>query len=90
MPKKTKKAPKSTPATVPNVQNTISDSSFTGVHWDTPSLEVLDKVAQALLNLSELFKSQNVRIESLLRIGSDVATIGGNVSFQDGRASLEE
>ena len=50
---------------------TISDSSFYGVSWDKPSLEVLADVAKGLLNLSELFKSQNVSIGSLLTINPE-------------------
>jgi hypothetical protein len=47
---------------------TIKDSQFYGVKWDEPSLNVLKDVSKALLNLTELFKGQNVTIDSLLRI----------------------
>lgn len=50
------------------VFNSITNSTFIGVKWDEPSLEVMKIVASGLLNLTELFKSQNVTIESLLKI----------------------
>lgn len=51
-----------------DIYNTIKDSTFYGVKWDPPSLEVLKIVAQGLNNLTELFKSQNIEIKSLLTI----------------------
>jgi hypothetical protein len=57
--KKTKIAP---------VSNIITGYTFQGVVWDQSSLEVVKIVAQGLTNLTELFKSQNVNIESLLKI----------------------
>ena len=46
----------------------ISNCTFTGVHWDTQATDALITVAHALLNLTELFRSQNIHIESLLTI----------------------
>jgi hypothetical protein len=51
-----------------NIYNSVENSQFYGVKWDEPSLEVLKIVATGLTNLTELFKSQNVTIESLLSI----------------------
>jgi hypothetical protein len=53
-----------------NIQagNIIKDCSFYGVKWDEPALEVLHTVAKGLFNLTELFKSQNVTVDSLLKI----------------------
>lgn len=48
----------------------VSDCTFTGVEWDKSTLETIDKVAQGLLNLTDLFKSQNVQIDTLLLIKS--------------------
>ena len=49
---------------------TVSNNNFVleGVKWDGQSLEAVNNVAKALLNLTELFKSQNIHIESLLKI----------------------
>jgi len=47
---------------------TVTNSNFVGVQWDGKSIEVLQTVAQGLLNLTEVFKSQNISIECLLKI----------------------
>ena len=53
-------------------KNTIvKECTFIGVQWDAAALETVQMVAQGLLNLTELFKSQNVKIESLLKVGAD-------------------
>jgi len=49
----------------------ISQCSFIGVQWDKSSLETINLVAKGLVNLTELFKTQNVEIEALLKITSD-------------------
>lgn len=54
------------PKKIPTTQ--IENCSFYGVKWDTPSLEVMATVAKGLTNLTELFKSQNVTIETLLKV----------------------
>ncbi len=46
----------------------IQNCSFNGVSWDKSSLEVVSLVAKGLVNLSDLFKSQNVQIDALLKI----------------------
>lgn len=50
------------------LSNNIENCNFYGVKWDEPSLEVMRIVAKGLLNLTELFKSQNVTIGTLLQI----------------------
>ena len=55
------------------VSASISDCQFYGVKWDGESLEVIKNVSQGLKNLTELFKSQNIEIKSLLTIGSEPA-----------------
>ena len=47
----------------------IENNQFYGVKWDIESLELLKIVATGLVNLTELFKSQNITIESLLKVG---------------------
>ena len=49
-------------------QTIISNNTFTGVHWDAKAIETVEIVAKGLLNLTELFKTQNVTIEALLKI----------------------
>jgi hypothetical protein len=61
--KKLKSSKKST-------ENVIRNNVFTGVHWDAQAIESVSMVAQGLLNLSELFKSQNIQIDSMLKINT--------------------
>jgi len=51
--------------------NHIENCQFYGVKWDEKAIESIRIVAQGLLNLTELFKSQNINIETLLKIDSD-------------------
>lgn len=44
----------------------VSNCTFTGVQWDKEATEAVVVVAKALCNLTELFKSQNIRIEPML------------------------
>ncbi len=66
--KKTTKKPIKRKPPQPNAH--IESCTFIGVQWDIESLGVLKTVAQGLTNLTELFKSQNVTIESLLTVGN--------------------
>jgi hypothetical protein len=50
------------------MKNTIKNSKFTGVHWDAKAIEAVNTTAKALLNLTELFKSQHITIESMVKI----------------------
>lgn len=59
------------PKKIQGVNTMVTGCQFYGVKWDIESLALLSLVAQGLLNLTELFKSQNVTIESLLSIGSN-------------------
>ena len=50
-------------------QTNITGCTFTGVKWDKTAVESINNVSKALLNLTELYKSQNINIESLISIG---------------------
>ena len=50
-------------------QTNITGCTFTGVEWDKTAVESINNVSKALLNLTELYKSQNINIESLISIG---------------------
>ena len=41
----------------------IQNNVLTGIKWDGQSIEAINTVATALLNLTEIFKSQNIHIE---------------------------
>jgi len=47
----------------------ISDCNFIGVKYDKDSMEPLLLVTKALLNITELYKGQNIQIDSLINIG---------------------
>ena len=49
----------------------IENCVFTGVKWEGLGVEIAKDISQAILNMTELFKSQNVEIKSLLTIGED-------------------
>lgn len=67
---------------------TIDNCQFYGVKWDIESLEVLKTVARGLTNLTELFRSQNVTINSLLSIGNpEVDVVGTKIKTSDGQVS---
>lgn len=46
----------------------ITNCTFNGVKWDDKALESVNLVAKALLNMTQLFKSQNIEIECLLKL----------------------
>jgi hypothetical protein len=46
----------------------IKDCTFTGVKWDEGAIKVVQTVAEALLNLTELFKTQGIHIDCLLKV----------------------
>ena len=49
----------------------IQNCNFTGVHWDSQALVSVELVAQALLNLTTLFKTQGIS-GNLLSINPDI------------------
>lgn len=53
----------------------ISNCNFTGVHWDTKALESVEITARALLNLTELFKSQNIQVTCIKIEADPVLTV---------------
>ena len=61
----------------------ISNNTFTGVKWNKSSIQTVQTVAQALLNITEVFRSQNIKF-TLLKVEKaeegDFA-IGSNDSF---------
>lgn len=52
--------------------NVIRNNTFTGVNWDGKAIAAVNDVAKALLNLTELFKGQNIQINSLLHVNEPV------------------
>jgi hypothetical protein len=50
--------------------NVIQNNVFTGVQWDGQAIEAVNNVAKALLNLTELFNSQHIKIE-MIKINAD-------------------
>lgn len=53
---------------------TISGCEFAAVKWDKDSA-VLEIVARALLNFTELFKATNVNIDTMVTVGEKNTTI---------------
>lgn len=49
---------------------TISNNQFIGVQFDPSTVETVHIVAKALLNLTELFKTQNITIDSMLHVNT--------------------
>lgn len=56
----------------------VQNCNFTGIHWDKTTLDVIQTVASGLLNLTTLFKSQNITIDSMLKIGDKPSSEGKN------------
>jgi hypothetical protein len=56
---------------------TISNNTFTGVQWDADAVEAVNNVSRALLNLTNLFLSQNITIE-MIKINEDKTELMGN------------
>lgn len=54
-----------------NPDVSIRDCNFTASIWDKSALDAVSKVAQGLLNLTELFVGQHVTIESLLKVTTE-------------------
>ena len=66
-------------------QTIIQDCNFEShneVIWDKSVLATVDKVAQGLLNLTELFTAQKIVIDALLKI-SDVNTANAEMVKED-------
>jgi hypothetical protein len=60
-----------------NIMNSISNCNFVGVKWDGLAIETLNTVARGLVNITELFKSQNVTIGTMLKIAAPEETGSG-------------
>jgi hypothetical protein len=52
-------------------QTVISNNTFVGVQWDGKSIEAIQTVAEALLNLTKVFRSQHIEIDAMLKINND-------------------
>ena len=66
-------------------QTIIQDCNFEShneVIWDKSVLATVDKVAQGLLNLTELFTAQKIVIDALVKI-SDVSTANAEMVKED-------
>jgi len=50
---------------------TITDTTFIGVKWDGEAIEAVNMIAEAILNMTELFKAQNINIGSLLSVNEN-------------------
>lgn len=59
----------------------ISGNVLYGVHWDAKATEAVNTVAKALLNITELFKSQNIHIDGMIKVNESI-TMGVN-KFED-------
>ena len=53
----------------------VVNTTFTGIHWDSKSVQTVQTVAEGLVEnakalgqLASLFRSQNIQIECLLKI----------------------
>lgn len=82
----TKKKP--TPTQSIDNSTRISDSTFTGVHWDSTAVSAIQTVADGLLEnakalgeLATVFRSQNIQIECFLKIEPKKATKKHNASI---------
>jgi len=60
-------------------KNIIQNNVFQGVVWDGEAIEAINSTAKALLNLTEIFKSQNIKIESLLKIENSKTDFNDNL-----------
>lgn len=52
-------------------ETSVQHCNFIGVKWDGKALEAVNDVAKGLLNLTELFKSQGIKIDCFLKIGKE-------------------
>ena len=46
----------------------VSYNNLQGVVWDGQAIDSINNISKALLNLTELFKSQNITIESMIKV----------------------
>jgi len=57
---------------------TIANNTFVGVQWDAQAIEAINTVALGLLNLTEIFKAQNINIEAMVKVeGGKLAELAG-------------
>jgi len=63
-----------------DVQTVISNNLFQGVVWDGEAISAVNNTARALLNITEVFKSQRINI-TLLKVGG--TEVGKYVKEED-------
>jgi hypothetical protein len=80
--KRTRKTKPPITSATPPFQNLVQDCQFTGVHFDAKSVEAIREIAVALganaealrvnaeglLGLTEVFSTQNIHIDTLLKL----------------------
>lgn len=49
---------------------TITNNTFTGVHLDAKAIEGINNITKAILNLTELYKSQNITMGPMINVGN--------------------
>jgi len=59
----------------PEPTYSIQNCNFAGVQWDAKAVEAVQTVAEALLNLTRLFRSQDVNIETMIKVAAPGVTI---------------
>lgn len=47
----------------------ISGNTFIGVQWDGQAIEAVCATARALEKLTQLFRSQNIQIDAMIKVG---------------------
>lgn len=66
--KQVKKKSKPLPVSQQPNGSIISNNIFYGVRWDEAAVQSVQTVAEGLRNLSELFKSQNIHVDAMIKI----------------------
>lgn len=66
---------------------TITNNTFVGVQWDAQAIESVNMVAKGLLNLTELFRTQNINIEAMLKVDGEKLLEAGKLNPDDYRSN---
>jgi hypothetical protein len=59
------------PEKKPQPKTEITGCTLIGVQWDGQAIEAVCATARALENLTQLFRSQNIRIDAMIKVGGD-------------------
>jgi len=54
-----------------DIKTNIQNNTFQGIVWDGKAIEAVNNIAEALLNLTKLFNSQNIHIDTLLTVNTE-------------------